>query len=161
MTPVLPASLPASLPNGHMPVDGIVTAGQPTAAQLAALAASGVSTVIDLRAPGEPRGFDEPAAARATGMKYHNIPVVAESLTASEFDQVRELLRAPDRRPVLLHCASANRVGAVLLPYLVLDELRSPDEALRIAHDVGLRSDELAKTAFDYIRDRQDGRSMR
>jgi len=144
-----------------MPVDGIVTAGQPAANQFAALAASGVSTVIDLRAPGEPRGFDEPAAARAAGVEYHNIPVVAGSLTASEFDQVRELLRAPDRRPVLLHCVSANRVGAVLLPYLVLDELRSPDEALRIAHDVGLRSDELAKTAFDYIRDRQDGRSTR
>lgn len=161
MNPVLPLSLPASLPNGHMPMEGIVTAGQPAANQFAALAASGVSTVIDLRAPGEPRGFDEPAAARAAGVEYHNIPVVAGSLTASEFDQVRELLRAPDRRPVLLHCVSANRVGAVLLPYLVLDELRSPDEALRIAHDVGLRSDDLAKTAFDYIRDRQDGRSTR
>ncbi len=63
--------------------------------------------------------------------------------------------------PVLVHCARANRVGALLLPYLVLDEHRSPDEALRIAHDVGLRSDELAKTALDYIRDRQDGRSTR
>lgn len=161
MSPVLLSSLPASLPNGHMPMDGIVTAGQPTANQFAALAAGGVSTVIDLRAPEEPRGFDEPATARAKGMEYHNIPVVAGSITASEFDQVRELLRAPERGSVLLHCASANRVGAVLLPYLVLDEHRSPDEALRIAHDVGLRSDELAKTAFDYIRDRQDGRSTR
>ena len=161
MTPVLPPSLPASLPNGHMPTDGIVTAGQPGANQFATLAAAGISTCIDLRAPGEPRGFDEPAAARLAGIEYHNIPVVAGSLTASEFDHVRELLRAPEKRPVLLHCVSANRVGAVLLPYLVLDEHRSPDEALRIAHDVGLRSDELAKTAFDYIRDRQDGRSTR
>lgn len=161
MTTRLPPSLSASLPNGHMPMDGIVTAGQPAASQLAALAAGGVSTVIDLRAPGEPRGFDEAETVQAAGMAYHNVPVVAGALTAREFDQVRDLLRAPARGPVLLHCASANRVGAVLLPYLVLDEHRSPDDALRIAHDVGLRSDELATTAFDYIRDRQDGRSTR
>ena len=161
MTTQLPPSLSASLPNGHMPMDGIVTAGQPAAHQFAPLAAGGVGTVIDLRAPGEPRGFDEPATVRATGMAYHNIPVVAGALTAREFDQVRDLLLAPARGLVLLHCASANRVGAVLLPYLVLDEHRSPDDALRIAHDVGLRSDELAKTAFDYIRDRQVGRSTR
>ena len=161
MTPLPPVSLAASLPDGHMPADGIVTAGPPAADQFAVLAAAGVGTVIDLRAPGEPRGFDEPSAARAAGMEYHNVPVVAGALTAAEFDQVRERLRAAGRGPVLLHCASANRVGAVLLPYLVLDEHRSPDEALRIAHDVGLRSDDLAKTAFDYIRDCQDGRSTR
>ena len=158
---MLPPSLPASLPNGHMPMDGIVTAGQPAAHQFAPLASAGVSTVIDLRAPGEARGFDEHSAAQAAGMEYHNIPVVAGALTTCEFDQVRQRLRAPDRGPVLVHCASANRVGAVLLPYLVLDEHRSPDEALRIAHDVGLRSDDLAKAAFDYIRDCQDGRSTR
>ena len=161
MTPLLPQSLAASLPNGYMPTDDIVAAGQPAAHQFAPLAAAGVGTVIDLRAPGEPRGYNEPAAAHAAGMTYHNIPVVAGALTASEFDQVRDLLRAPARGPVLLHCASANRVGAVLLPYLVLDEHRSPEDALRIAHAAGLRSDELAKTAFDYIRDCQDGRSTR
>ena len=52
-------------------------------------------------------------------------------------------------------------MGALLLQYLVLDEHRSPDEALQMAHDVGLRSDELADTAFEYIRGQQDGRSTR
>ena len=161
MSRTLSSSLSAALANGHMPLDGIVTAGQPRADQFASLAAGGISTVIDIRAPGEPRGFDEPAAARAAGMEYHNIPVVAGALTAAEFDQVRDLLRTPEKRPVLFHCASANRVGALLLPYLVLDEQRSPDEALQIARDVGLRSEELAQTAFDYIRGQQDGRSTR
>ena len=52
-------------------------------------------------------------------------------------------------------------MGALLLPYLVLDEHRSPDEALQMAHDVGLRSDELARTAFDHIRGQQNGRPTR
>ena len=161
MTRTLSQSLPATLPNGHMPVNGILTAGQPRADQFASLAAEGIGTVIDLRPPGEPRGFDEPAAARAAGMEYHNISVVAATLAAGDFDRVRELLRAPEKRPLLFHCASANRVGALLLPYLVLDEHRSPDEALQMAHDVGLRSDELARTAFEYIRGQQDGRPTR
>ena len=161
MSRTLSSSLPAALANGHMPVDGIVTAGQPRADQFATLAAAGIGTVIDIRAPAELRGFDEAAAVRAAGMEYHNIPVVAGSLTSAEFDQVRALLRAPAKRPVLFHCASANRVGALLLPYLVLDEGRSPDDALQVAHDVGLRSDELAHIAFDYIRGQQDSRPTR
>ena len=41
--------LPAALANGHMPVDGIVTAGQPRADQFATLAAAGIGTMIDIR----------------------------------------------------------------------------------------------------------------
>ena len=155
---LLPA-LSTSLANGHQPMPGIVTAGQPRADQIESIAAAGIGTVIDLRAPTEPRGFDEPAAVRAAGMTYHSIPVVAGALTSAEFDQVRELLRAANESPVLFHCASANRVGALLMPYLVLDEHRSPDEALRIAHEVGLRSDDLAQVALRYIHDRQSGGS--
>ncbi|GAC1657382.1 MAG: sulfur transferase domain-containing protein [Gemmatimonadaceae bacterium] len=150
-----------ALPQGHMPLPGIVTSGQPNAGQLQELAAAGITTVIDLRAPNELRGFDEQALARASGLDYHNIPVTAESLAPPHFDHVRDLLRSPDKRPVLLHCASANRVGAILLPYLVLDEGRTPDEALQIAHRVGLRSDEMARTAFAYISDQENGRDAR
>lgn len=139
------------LPNGSAPIDGVLTAGQPTAAQFQQLAAAGIRTVLDLRPPGEPRGFDEAAAARAVGMGYHNVPVTAATLADADFDRVRELLGDPDRRPILVHCASANRVGALLMPYLTLDEQRTPEESLDIAHRIGLRSDELARTANSYI----------
>lgn len=152
---------PTALQNGRVPLDGVMTAGQPSAAVLAELAAAGITTVVDLRTSEEPRGFDEAVIARAAGLEYHNIPVAAGSLGSSQFAQVRELLRAVERRPILVHCGSANRVGAVMLPYLVLDEHRAPDEALRIAHEIGLRSDDLARTAFEYIRDQQEGRSTR
>ncbi len=143
------------LPNGSSPLDGVLTAGQPSAAQLQQLARAGLKSVIDLRAAGEPRGFDEAATAAAAGLAYHNIPVTAVSLGAAAFEQVRTLLRDRDLRPVLVHCASANRVGALLIPYLVLDEHRSSEDAMGIARAVGLRGDDLAHAATTYVAEQQ------
>lgn len=140
-----------SIPFAQAPLDGVVTAGQPSATQLASLAATGTKTVIDLREPREARGYDEPAVASAAGVAYRNIPIGHGPIADAQFDAVRAELRDAERRPLLLHCASANRVGAVLIPYLVLDEGRTQDEALRIAAAVGLRSTELARAAFDYV----------
>jgi len=135
----------------------VLTAGQPSAAQLSQLALSGVKTVIDLRSPSEAREFDEPVTVRDAGLNYRNIPVTPGTLGDHEFDEIRTLLRDENARPVLLHCGSANRVGAVLIPYLILDERRSREDALRIARDVGLRSDELARAALGYVGKHQDG----
>lgn len=142
----------AGLANGACLLPDVATAGQPRAEHFAALADAGYRTVIDLRHPDEARGFDEAAAARAAGLRYENIPVTAATLGAPEFDRFRALLREPDVRPALVHCASANRVGALLIPYLVLDERRTLDEALAIADEAGLRSHELAEIALRYTR---------
>ena len=146
-----PTALPAALPNAGEPVPGVVTAGQPTAAQLEELARAGVAIVADLRGAGEDRGFDEPAAVARLGLEYRSIPVDGGSIGAPEFEAVRSLLRARGTRPVLVHCKSANRVGAALIPWLVLDLHRSPDDALAIARRVGLRSDEMARAAFAHV----------
>lgn len=146
---VLRAIVPG-LENAACPADDLATAGQPTEAQLRALAASGYRTVIDLRHATEPRGYDEPATVVAAGMEYVRLPVLGapEDGTVDEF---RALLRDQARRPVLVHCASANRVGAVLIPYLVLDEGYTQEAALDVALGAGLRSRELARAAFEYI----------
>ena len=49
--------------------------GQPTPAHLAELAREGVRTVINLRAPGEPLEYDEPAAAAQLGLRYVALPI--------------------------------------------------------------------------------------
>lgn len=151
MSSVSEEVLSRNLPNGGSPVPGILTAGQPTAAQLVQLAESGVKSVIDLRAPDEARGFDEPATVAAAGMKYRNIPVGPATLGSAEFDELRTLLRDENEKPVLIHCGSANRVGALLIPYLMIDKRQSRDEALHIAKEVGLRSDDLARAALAYV----------
>lgn len=155
-----PGLLPIiGLPNGSSPLPGIVTAGQPSAAQFEELAQSGVKTVIDLRPPEEPRGFDEPATARAAGLAYHNIPVSAATLGDAQFDEFRRLAGAERDGTLLVHCATANRVGALLIPYLMIDKGHMRGDALEIARSVGLRSDDLAQMAISYAEKHQQKNS--
>ena len=143
-------ALPAGLPNASQPLPGIITAGQPSAEQLEALARDGVAVIVDLRGTTEPRGFDERATAARLGLDYHNIPITS-TLGAEEIEAVRALLRERAGRAVLVHCKSANRVGGAMLPYLILDEHLSREDALNVAQRIGLRSEELAHDALDYV----------
>jgi len=145
-------SVLANVPYGTCPLPGIGAAGQPRASDWQALADAGVRTIVDLRPEAEPHGHDEPAAVRAAGMSYVTLPVTQFTLGDAQFDALRELLRDPARRPIVVHCASSNRVGALLLPYFALDEGRPLEQALELAVDAGLRSQDLASMAVDYVR---------
>lgn len=142
------------LAQGYCPLPGVATAGQPRADQLRAIAASGYRAVLDLRAVAEPRGYDEPAAARDAGLRYENVPVTSPVVTDADFDRVRDFVADEANVPVLVHCASANRVGALLLPHLVLDLGHGIDDALAAARRIGLRSPELTDAALRYVRAR-------
>lgn len=137
--------------NAFCPLPSVATGGQPRAADLEALAAAGYRAILDIRAPGEPRGYDERAVAARAGMAYVNLPVGHGPLTDATFDEFRRILRDPANRPLLVHCASGNRVGLMLIPYLVLDEGKSPREALDLATSIGLSSAQLARIAMDYV----------
>jgi uncharacterized protein (TIGR01244 family) len=145
-------SLVRSLPNGACPLSTVATAGQITAAQVAQIKAAGVKTIVDLRAASEPRGFDEAAVIRAAGMEYVLIAVTPVTLTDATFDQFLAVMRDPARRPILVHCASSNRVGGLLMPYFILDEKLDEKAALKLAQEAGLRSPEYASVAIDYVR---------
>ena len=148
------AALARDLINGAMPLPNILTSGQPTAAALQRLAAGGCRIVVDLRHADEPREFDEPAEVARLDMTYVSIPVSYDGLGAAEFDQLREVLSTAANGPVLVHCASANRVGALLFPYLVLDEGQERDEAFDLACAIGLRHPGIAEAAHQYIDER-------
>jgi uncharacterized protein (TIGR01244 family) len=141
-----------AIPNAACPLPGVATAGQPSAAAWPQLAKAGYRTVVDLRATEEPRGHDEPASVRAAGLDYVAIPVSAPTLGDSEFDSFRAVVRAPERRPIFVHCATSNRVGALLLPYFALEEQMPLADATRLAQAAGLRNPELQSIAVDYAR---------
>lgn len=133
---------------GETPINevrpGLHAGGQPSAAQLQALAAQGVRTVIDLRQPDEDRGYDETAQAEALGLRYVRIPVAgADGLDAANVRAVHQALQQ-SQGPVLLHCASGNRAGAVLALVNVRYEHASPDQALPLGQRAGLKSLEAA-----------------
>jgi uncharacterized protein (TIGR01244 family) len=145
----------AGMPNAAEPVPGLVTGGQPSAAHLAAFKAAGGFAVIDMRDPMEPRPYRVPAAVTQAGIEYFSLPVPhdpgPDSILASIRERVAALTGA-NKGPVLAHCASGNRTGAVLIPYLMLDRGMSEDEAVTAAMRMGTRSAALIEWALEYVR---------
>jgi uncharacterized protein (TIGR01244 family) len=104
----------AELPNRRDVIEGVTAAGQPSAADLEAAAKAGYRSVIDLRAPTEDRGFDEKSKVEGLGMSYVSLPVEgAAGVTYANAGKLDKLL-AELPKPILLHCSSGNRVGALL-----------------------------------------------
>lgn len=143
-------SIAPGMINAFCPLPGLATGGQPDPADLAALAESGFRAILDTREPHERRGFDEPAAARQAGLEYINVPIGA-ALDDGVFDRVREVMRDESRRPLLVHCATGNRVGVALIPYLILDEGKTPADAIVLAMRMGMRAPQFAHLALQYV----------
>ena len=120
-------------------VDGITSAGQPDKAALEVFADSGYATVIDLRGTGEDRGFDEAAFVEELGLHYVTLPIAGKD--AISLDNARKLdgLLEEYPGPVLVHCASGNRVGALLALRASLEGADN-EAALALGRDGGLTS---------------------
>ncbi len=142
----------AGATNAAVPLPWLATAGQPSAEQFAAAREAGVKVVIDLRDPMEPRPFDEAATLAALDMEYINVPVVSGALSDAVMEQVLAAVRAHAGEPVILHCASANRVGGALIPYFIADEGMDEQAAVDAAMAIGLRSAEFMEWGLDYAR---------
>ena len=140
----------AGVTNGACPYEGVATGGQPSEAHLVSLRKAGYTTVLDLRMPDEPRGMDEAAVAKRAGLAYETLPFVATTLDDGVFTRFRTIMRTRGKG-VFVHCASANRVNAVLVPWLVLDRGWSQERAFALARTNGLRSPEMEAKARDYI----------
>jgi protein tyrosine phosphatase (PTP) superfamily phosphohydrolase (DUF442 family) len=141
-----------SVPNACQLLPDVVTGGQPSTADLEALSAAGGAVVLDIRDPMEPRPFDEPGLVRRLGMEYVNVPVGAGTLNDATLERILDVLRGAGDRGVFVHCASGNRVGGALLPYLMLDQGLEEEDAVGQAMRVGLRSAELMEWGVDYAR---------
>lgn len=134
---------------------GIFLASQPAAEDFEQAKKGGIKTVINLRHPEENKKFNEMQVVLGQGLKYENPAWNGpEELTDAKFDEVRQLLNTA-QRPILLHCASANRVGAHWLTYRVLDGGLSVEDALAEAKVVGLKSPDYEAKARDYIKRHQ------
>ena len=118
---------------------GLYSAGQPTIDQLRSLARDGVRTIINLRALHEPIPFDEPQAAADLGLRYVSIPVMdAEALMPATIVFARALDEARSFGDTLIHCASGNRVGAVVALDRGLFRCATSDEAMAVGRRAGL-----------------------
>jgi uncharacterized protein (TIGR01244 family) len=119
------------------PVDGVTTAGQPDAEAFKVFADAGYVAVIDIRTAGEDRGLDEAAVVQGLGMDYLQMPVGGrDGITFENAEKLDQLIGLYDE-PVLVHCGSANRVGA-LFALNVFRETGDMDKALEAGRAAGL-----------------------
>ncbi len=157
---VLSTCLPAAaedepVRNARYPAEGILFGGQPSEAEMTQLIDKGYKTVIDLRMPSEDRGFDQAALLSSLGVAYQPLPVNGTALEVPRtYERFFELL-VDAERPVLVHCASGNRVGALWYAWLAGHEGVSRDEALAEARKQGLRSDQLVKAVDGWLQSRE------
>lgn len=102
-----------ALPNLKVPREGVYSCGQPSPEQLEELKKAGVRTIVDLRGPGE-NDWDERSAVESLGMAYHQIPVTGPGdITEENARRLSKIMDDEASRPVLIHCGSGNRVGAL------------------------------------------------
>ncbi len=133
---------------------------QPKDEAYAKAATSGFRSVLSLRTGNE--GVDltrERSLVEATKMRYFNIPVVSSAPRAEQAEEFIRLVNEKSNHPMLITCSSANRVGAFMMIYRVLEQGWAEDKAFAEAIKIGTSSTSLQKFAHDYIASHQGKQS--
>ncbi len=137
-------------------VDATVACGGATeVATLDALKKDGFKAVINLRMANEPGVNLEQNQARAKdlGLTYVHIPFSGGSPDPKSVDAFLATIANKDNQPVFVHCASANRVGAMWLVKRVLQDDYTVEKATTEAKAIGLSNVGLETFALQYITD--------
>jgi protein tyrosine phosphatase (PTP) superfamily phosphohydrolase (DUF442 family) len=132
--------------------ESFATGGQPKDQAYTKAAAAGFRSVLSLRTAAE--GIDlvrERRQVEGNQMRYFNIPVNSLSPRPEQADEFLRITRDKANHPMLVTCATANRVGGFMMILRVLEQGWSVEEAADEAAKIGLRGDELKKFAKDYI----------
>ncbi|RUO71401.1 fused DSP-PTPase phosphatase/NAD kinase-like protein [Pseudidiomarina salinarum] len=109
-------NIPPVVENYSRPSPYIAAGGQLSEGALAELKAQGFRTVVSLLT--EEEGVaEEQTEAHEAGLNFYGLGV---STTAPTWDQVQafaKIASSPANYPILVHCASSNRVGAIWALY--------------------------------------------
>jgi protein tyrosine phosphatase (PTP) superfamily phosphohydrolase (DUF442 family) len=118
---------------------GVVTGGAPSQEDLVNARLLGFNTVISLLPVQE--SMAEASAARSLGMRFVPIPIAdARALTKENAQRLGDVLADPDARPLILHCASGNRAGALLALWAYFVDGQAIDDALALGERAGMKS---------------------
>ena len=137
---------PSLIPNYSVVRPGLAAGGQPTGEGLKQLKEWGFRTVINLRTDAEPGVAEEEEAVKAEGLRYVRVPVSPATFRAEDVAAVKAVLDDPSAAPILLHCSTSNRVGAVWA-LILARQGKSPEEAEAEGKRVGLKSEAMLQAA--------------
>lgn len=111
------AQIPANgVQNYSRPAPYLATGGLVDPAAMDALAKLGFKTVISLNTEKEGSRAEAPLVEKA-GMKFINLEVSTLAPTPEQSAALAKAIEDPANYPILLHCESANRVGAAWALY--------------------------------------------
>jgi len=133
----------------------VACAGATSVEAIAELKRQGFAAIVNLRLESE-AGADidaSRAAAEAAGLEYIHLPLDGGAPDPAVADAFLAAVTDTANQPVFIHCASANRVGALWLIKRVLKDGWSVEEATNEAKAIGLRSEALEQFALKYIAD--------
>jgi uncharacterized protein (TIGR01244 family) len=128
----------AAIPNYQVIRPGLAFGGQPSPETLKRLGDMGFRTVVNLRTEQE-GAVEEGHVVWALGLDYVWVPVTAGTFSLEDVKAVERVLDEPGAGPVLLHCASSNRVAAVWAVIQARDG-RTLEEAESASRAAGLHS---------------------
>jgi uncharacterized protein (TIGR01244 family) len=154
LAPVLQAQrevAPAGVTN-YTRVDATVACAGATPVQaLPELKKNGFVSVINFRMPEEQgANIDEAKATAAqVGLKYIHLP--HQTPTPEIAEAFLKAVADPANQPVYIHCASANRVGAMWFIKRVKLDGWNTDRAMKEAEAIGLRAPALKEFALNYV----------
>ena len=119
-------------------MDDVISGGQPTPDQLTAARDAGYKTVLNMRLPEEKGVGDEAAIVAGLGMGYLSIPIKgAEGLTRENTAAFAKALETAEY-PLVIHCGSGNRIGAMFALKAYWVDGKNAEESLQIGLDSGL-----------------------
>ncbi|WP_149980147.1 fused DSP-PTPase phosphatase/NAD kinase-like protein [Pseudoalteromonas rhizosphaerae] len=129
-----------ALTNYANPQQHIYTAGQPSKEQFQQLAKQGIKYVINLRGDGE-NNWDEQALVTNLGLQYFSLPISSRAdINIENAKKLQQLLAQASESPTLLHCASGNRVGALIALYNAIELNQPIEKAIETGKQWGLKS---------------------
>lgn len=130
---------PSFVPNQCCPDVNLFCGGQPVPEQLRSFADAGGRCIVNLRAVGEQQDWDEAATVRSLGMDYVHIPVAGpEGLSREATARLADTLRQYGGAHVMVHCASGQRVAALLSLKAAWHDGLSDTDALALGRNAGL-----------------------
>lgn len=129
---------PINVPNLCTPQPDLLACGMPNEQDLQDAAKKGIKTIINL-CPQEETPANESDLVAQLGMAYVNIPIRgAQDLTREAAQQLATLMDDCSNHPLLVHCRSANRVGALITLKEYWISGKSAEEALSLGRKAGL-----------------------
>lgn len=125
--------------NARLPAPNLLTGGQLSEGQMSALREMGYGTFINLRPADESgTGWEEKYAA-AEGIEFVRIPVRGvPDVTRETAQRLADVMAAAGAEPVVVYCASGNRVGGLLALKAFYLDGKSAEDSLEFGKAAGV-----------------------